>query len=248
MSRPVLIGRSLKQAGSLVERIAALGLTGVYQPLLELQRIEPSGDMEERLGEAQAVIVTSANAVMRLSELTRKRFMPLLAVGDGTAQRASALGFVHVASARGDSSDLLALCRQRLKPRGGSVLYLRGREVANDLAPQLSAEGFQIDPIVVYAMDSVPQFRPRAEQRLRQANIEAAVLFSPRGAANFVSLIRQAGFEYACAGMTLIAFSPAVAQAATQDLVWRLQLVTEKPTIPALLAMLEQWRDGKFAG
>ncbi len=47
--------------------------------------------------------------------------------------------------------------------------------------------------------------------------------------------------------MTLIAFSPAVA-AATGDMVWRLQLVPEKPTVPALLATLEQWRDGKFAG
>lgn len=247
MSRSVLIGRSIKQAGPLVPQIAERQITGIYQALLRIEKAPPPADMEERLSEAQAVVVTSANAVSRLAELTRKRFIPLLAVGDGTARVARSVGFVDVASARGDAAALLELCRARLGRERGPVLYLRGREVAHDLAPALAAEGYDVDPIVVYATEPTLQFRPPVEQKLRQASIEAAILFSPRGAANFVSLVRQAGIDYTCAGMTLIAFSPAVA-AATGDMVWRLQLVPEKPTIPALLATLEQWRDGRFAG
>ena len=248
MTRSVLIGRSVKQAGPLVEQIARLDIRGVYQALLQVEKLPPPADFEDRLAQAQAVIVTSGNAVGQLSHYTRKRFIPLLAVGDGTARQARALGFGDVASAHGNANDLLALCKARLQPQAGCVLYLRGREVANDLAPGLTEAGFQVDPLIVYTTDPTPEFRPRVEQQLRQASLEAAVLFSPWGAANFVSLVRQAGFEYACAGMTLIAFSPAVAQAATADLVWRLQLVTEKPTVPALLTARKQWRDGKFAG
>ena len=59
------------------------------------------------------------------------------------------------------------------------MLYLRGREVARDLAPVLVAEGYEVDPIVVYASEATPQFRPPVEQKLRQASIEAAILFSP---------------------------------------------------------------------
>ena len=247
MSRSVFIGRSVKQAGPLVPQIAERQITGIYQALLKVEKVPPPVDMEERLSGAQAVIVTSANAVGRLAEVTRKRFIPLLAVGDGTARAARSLGFGDVASAQGDAEALLDLCRTRLDKSHGSVLYLRGREVARDLAPTLAAEGYEVDPIVVYATEPTPQFRPPVEQKLRQASIEAAILFSPRGAANFVSLVRQAGIDYTCAGMTLIAFSPAVA-AATGDMVWRLQLVPERPTIPALLTTLEQWRDGKFAG
>jgi uroporphyrinogen-III synthase len=247
MSRRILIGRSLKQAGPLVEQIARRDITGVYQPLLEIERIAPPADFEQRLDQAQAVIVTSGNAVGQLAQFTRKRFMKLLAVGDGTARLARDQGFVDVASAQGDALALLELCRKRLDPQQGRILYLRGREVAQDLEPLLTANGYTVDALVAYATEAVQKFRPRVEQQLRQVSLEACVLFSPRGAANFVSLVRQAGFDYACAGMTLIAFSPAVAQAAAEDMVWRLKLVAEKPTIPALLATLEQWRDGKFA-
>ncbi len=248
MNRRLLIGRSVRHVGPLARQIAERGITGVYQALLEISRIDPPGDFEDRLNVAQAVVVTSPNAVGRLAELTRKRFFPMLTVGDGTMRIARDLGFADVTSADGDAIDLLELCRKRLSPEAGPVIYLRGREVAQDLAQALSAEGYAIDPIVVYASDPAAQFRPQVEQQLRQASLEAALLFSPRGAANFVSLVRKAGVEYACAGMTLIAFSPAVAAAAATDLVWRLQLVTERPTIPALLSTLEQWRDGKFAG
>ncbi|MGE0152611.1 MAG: uroporphyrinogen-III synthase [Reyranellaceae bacterium] len=248
MSRRVLIGRSLAQAGPLVEQVARLGVVGVYQALLQVEKFPAPADFEARLGQAQAIVVTSANAVARLGEYTRKRFVPVLAVGDGTARAARSLGFADVASAQGDAAALLQLCRKHLRPAEGSVLYLRGRDVAQDLAPALAADGYEIDPMVVYATEPVRQFRPPVERALKQANLDAAVLFSPRGAANFVSLVRQAGVEYACAGMTLIAFSPAVAQAAADDMVWRLRLVAEKPTMPALLATLEQWRDGKFAG
>lgn len=248
MTRRVLIGRSLAQAGPLVEQVARAGLTGVYQALLQVEKFSSPPDFEERLNAAQAIVVTSANAVAQLAAYTQRRFLPLLTVGDGTARTARSLGFGDVTSAQGDSAALVQLCRQRLSADAGGIIYLRARDVAQDLAPALAADGYDVDAIVAYATDPVRQFRPPVERGLKQASIEAAVLFSPRGAANFVSLVRQAGVEYACAGMTLIAFGPAVAEAATNDMIWRLKLVTEKPTLPAVLAILEQWRDGKFAG
>jgi uroporphyrinogen-III synthase len=248
MSRRILLGRSVAQAGPLVEKVARAGLTGMYQALLQVERFPPPPDFETRLNEAQAAVVTSANAVAQLAAYTRRRFLPLLTVGDGTARTARDLGFSDVTSAQGDGAALLELCRQRLRPKEGRILYLRARDVAQDLAPALTADGHDVDALIAYATDPVRQFRPPVERGLKQVSIEAAVLFSPRGAANFVSLVRQAGVEYACAGMTLIAFSPAVAEAASSDMIWRLKLVAERPTLPALLATLEQWRDGKFAG
>jgi uroporphyrinogen-III synthase len=213
-----------------------------------VERFPPPPDFETRLDEAQAAVVTSTNAMAQLGAYTRRRFLPVLTVGDGTARIARKLGFGDVTSAQGDGAALLELCRQRLRPKHGKILYLRAREVAQDLAPALTADGYDVDAMIAYAADPVRQFRPPVERGLKQVSIEATVLFSPRGAANFVSLVRQAGVEYACAGMTLIAFSPAVAAAATNDMIWRLKLVAEKPTLPAVLAILEQWRDGKFAG
>ena len=248
MPRRVLIGRSLQQAGPLVQQIAEARVLGVYQGLLEVTKFPLPDDFDQRLEGVQAIIVTSGNAVAQLAAHTRRRFTPMLTVGDGTARLARSLGFGDVISAQGDAAALLALCRQRLRPEGGHILYLRGEHVAHDLTQELAGAGLTVDPLVVYATRPVRQFRPPVEQSLKQANLDAAVLFSPRGAANFVSLVRQYKFEYACAGMTLFAFSPAVAEIAASDMVWRLKLVPEKPAIPALLAQLAQWRDGKFAG
>jgi uroporphyrinogen-III synthase len=248
MPRRVLIGRSLQQAGPLVRQIAEARVIGVYQGLLKIEKFPLPEDFEQRLEGVQAAIVTSGNAVAQLAAHTRRRFMRVLTVGDGTARLAREMGFGDVISAQGDAAALLALCRQRLQPEGGRVLYLRGEHVAHDLTPDLAAAGFTVEPLVVYATQPVRQFRPPVAQALKQANLDATVLFSPRGAANFVSLVREAKFEYACAGMTLFAFSPAVAEIATRDLIWRLKLVPEKPAIPALLAQIVQWREGKFAG
>ena len=54
MSRSVLIGRSVKQAGPLVPQIAERQITGIYQALLKIEKVPMPADMEERLSGAQA--------------------------------------------------------------------------------------------------------------------------------------------------------------------------------------------------
>lgn len=246
MINRLIIGRSIAQTGPLTEQIAAAGFTALYQPMLKVVPQQPPEDLEARLGAAQAILLTSVNGVARLAELTRRRFVPVLTVGDATARRARAAGFPDVRSADGNVDSLAELCRTRLKPEEGPLVYLRARDVAGDLAGTLAAGGFRTDEIVVYAAEPATALRPRLEQALREASVDGVLLFSARSADIFVSLVRQSGLENACASVVLLALSPAVA-AATGDMLWRSRLVAERPNGAALLETLEQWRDGKFA-
>lgn len=246
MINRLIVGRSIAQTGPLTEQIAAAGFTALYQPMLKVVPQQPPEDLEARLGAAQAILLTSVNGVARLAELTRRRFVPVLTVGDATARRARAAGFPDVRSADGNVDSLAELCRTRLKPEEGPLVYLRARDVAGDLAGTLAAGGFRTDEIVVYAAEPATALRPRLEQALREASVDGVLLFSARSADIFVSLVRQSGLENACASVVLLALSPAVA-AATGDMLWRSRLVAERPNGAALLETLEQWRDGKFA-
>ena len=246
MINRLIVGRSIAQTGPLTEQIAAAGFTALYQPMLKVVPQQPPEDLEARLGAAQAILRTSVNGVARLAELTRRRFVPVLTVGDATARRARAAGFPDVRSADGNVDSLAELCRTRLKPEEGPLVYLRARDVAGDLAGTLAAGGFRTDEIVVYAAEPATALRPRLEQALREASVDGVLLFSARSADIFVSLVRQSGLENACASVVLLALSPAVA-AATGDMLWRSRLVAERPNGAALLETLEQWRDGKFA-
>ena len=246
MINRLIVGRSIAQTVPLTEQIAAAGFTALYQPMLKVVPQQPPEDLEARLGAAQAILLTSVNGVARLAELTRRRFVPVLTVGDATARRARAAGFPDVRSADGNVDSLAELCRTRLKPEEGPLVYLRARDVAGDLAGTLAAGGFRTDEIVVYAAEPATALRPRLEQALREASVDGVLLFSARSADIFVSLVRQSGLENACASVVLLALSPAVA-AATGDMLWRSRLVAERPNGAALLETLEQWRDGKFA-
>ena len=246
MINRLIVGRSIAQTGPLTEQIAAAGFTALYQPMLKVVPQQPPEDLEARLGAAQAILLTSVNGVARLAELTRRRFVPVLTVGDATARRARAAGFPDVRSADGNVDSLAELCRTRLKPEEGPLVYLRARDVAGDLAGTLADGGFRTDEIVVYAAEPATALRPRLEQALREASVDGVLLFSARSADIFVSLVRQSGLENACASVVLLALSPAVA-AATGDMLWRSRLVAERPNGAALLETLEQWRDGKFA-
>ncbi|MGE0658133.1 MAG: uroporphyrinogen-III synthase [Reyranellaceae bacterium] len=242
----LIVGRSVAQTGPLSEAIAAAGFTALYQPMLRIVTQTPPDDFDARLSAAQAVVVTSANAVRRLAEFTRKRFVQVLAVGDATAMVARSAGFVDTHSAQGDVRALAALCRRRLRPEGGKVLYLRAREVAGDLTAELGAAGFAVDEIVAYAAEPATALRPRLDAALRVASIDGVLLFSARSAAIFASLVRQAGLENACAGVVLLALSQNVAEA-TGDLLWRSRLVPAAPSGKALLETLTGWRDGTIA-
>lgn len=223
----VVITRPRDQAAALARELAAAGIDGLIEPLLD---IVPRAATMATDG-VQAFLVTSANGARALAAATDVRDIPLLAVGDRTAQVARDLGFDQVDSAGGAVDDLAALAIARLDPAAGRVVHAAGADSAGDLAGTLGAAGFRIDRAVLYDAVAAAELSPGVIAAIDGQTIDAVLFFSPRTAGIFAKL--AAGRDVGA--ITAFCLSPAVA-AALGDMTWRDVVVSDRPTRAALLA------------
>jgi uroporphyrinogen-III synthase len=232
----VLVTRPSADALPLADALQQRGFDVLLQPLLRIQATDgPAPD----LSGVQALLFTSANGVRAFARRSGVRTLATFAVGDATAAAAKAEGFVSVTSAGGDVDDLARLVAGRLDPAGGKLLHAAGSAVAGDLAGALGAAGFMVERLQLYTAQRVESFDPSVSAALRDGAVDAALFFSPRSAASFVSVVRAAGLTEACRGVEAFCLSEAVAEAAS-SVSWRSVAVAPEPNQESLLATLER--------
>lgn len=236
----VLVTRAEPGAAATAERLAAGGWSPVLCPVLG---IEARPFDRALLANAQGLLITSANAARRLADPAipaAARALPIAAVGAATARAARDAGADNVASAEGDADALAALARTQFTPDAGALVFMRGADIAGDLAGALRAEGFAVREAVVYAARAASAV-PRAAAAALAAGAAGAALFhSARAAAVFSELVRAAGLAPACATLTAVAISARAA--AALDLTLADIRVAATPTEAALLAALADAR------
>jgi len=230
----VLVTRPEDDAEPLVAALAALGVEAVLAPLLT---IVPRADVVLDLEGVQAVLITSANGARALARLTARRDLRLLAVGAASAAAARQAGFADVASAEGDVAALARLAHRVLDPHAGDLLHVAAGVVAGDLAGTLQRSGFTVRRPVAY--DAVPAatLPEMARAALAEGTIEAVLLFSPRTARSFVTLVRAAGLGAALGSVDAVCLSAAVA-AEARAVPWRAVRVAARPDTDSLLDAL----------
>ncbi len=236
-ARPrVLVTRPSADALPLADALQRRGFDVLLQPLLRIQATDgPAPDLTG----VQALLFTSANGVRAFARRSGVRTPAVFAVGDATAAAAKAEGFSSVTSAGGAVEDLARLVAGRLDPAGGKLLHAAGSAVAGDLAGALGAAGFTVERLQLYTAQRVESFDPSISAALRDGAVDAALFFSPRSAASFVSVVRAAGLTEACGGIGAFCLSEAVAEAASA-IPWRSVAVAPEPNQESLLATLER--------
>lgn len=230
----VLITRPREDAEALAATLRAQSIEAVIAPLLAINAV---ADAALDLAGVQALLFTSANGVRAFARRTRARALPVFAVGDATARAARAAGFARVESASGAVDDLAALVRARLDPKRGALLHGAGADVAGDLAGALATAGFDVRRIVLYRAAKARRLPAAAARALAEGALDAVLFFSPRSAATFVSLARQAGVEPALVRLDALCLSEAAA-AAVREVAWRTVAVAARPDQPALLQLV----------
>ena len=229
----VLITRPRAEAAVLAADLAARGHEVTIEPLLT---IEPLPGVVAALAGAQAIVLTSANAVPALPATGVR--LPVFAVGAATARAARAHGCEEVHAAAGDAQSLARLIGAHCRPAAGPLLHLAGAEVRPGLAEALAAAGFTLRRQTVYRATAARGLSGPVVEALRRQAIDAVLLFSPRTATTLVELI--AAHQLAgCLGRTeAICLSAAVA-ARCRRLEWRAVRVAPRPEVGSLLAQLE---------
>jgi uroporphyrinogen-III synthase len=230
-----LITRPVEDAQPLADALAAHGIEAVIEPLLTISALPTQ---LPPLDGVRALLFSSANGVRAFAAKSERRDLAVFAVGPATAEAARAAGFTAIETAEGDAEALARLVVERLKPDEGRLIHVAGSTVTGDLAGGLAAQGYAIERIALY--DAVPAdaLSARVADELAAGRIDWVLLFSPRTAAIFARLVRNAGRADALKLCTALCLSPAVAEAVS-SLPWHRVRITTRPDQANLLALAE---------
>jgi len=229
----LLVTRPEPEATRTTERLRALGHEPVLAPLLETVFLNPPPPSFR----PAAILLTSGNGLRGLLRWPIFRVwldVPLLAVGDRTAEAARSAGFTEVRSADGDGDALASLAIENLDPRAGTVLYPAAVDRAGRWPDRLTAAGFTLSLVEIYRMDPVAVLPDPVANDLHQGRIDGVLLYSPRTAKTFVELVARLDPQPRLDHLSIYALSANVASVLTFGSV----LIAEEPTDDALLARI----------
>lgn len=235
----VLITRAEPEAGGFADALRAKGHEPLLAPLLRHDALTPPTDLEARLDEVQAVLLTSANGARALAGATKRRDLRLLVVGDATAETAEQLGFSDTLSASGDATGLAVLVRKQVRADAGPLLHAGGTVTAGDLVGQLAASGYTIGHVALYETRLADTLPFDVERALAEGTVDVVTLFSPRTADAFVKLAGRPEIAGGLARTSVVAMSQAVVQRAS-TLPWRSVAVAERPTQDEMLLAIDR--------
>lgn len=180
----VLITRPEPAAGRTAAALVARGHDVWKLPLMQIEPV--AADLS---GDWGGVIITSANVPAAIAGNPARAALlalPLLAVGQRSAEAARAAGFTEVTSAGGDVGDLLRALATRRLDQVAPVLYLAGEDRAADLVGELAAHGIAAEMRVVYRAATLP-FPDELVAALESGDVQAVLHFSRRSAESYLA-------------------------------------------------------------
>ena len=217
----ILITRPRKEAEKTAELVSAQGFQPLIDPLLTIHfRPEAMAEFTAAMASpVDKVVITSINGAHALAQITTRRDLPLLAVGEATAEVLRSHGFAQITVGTGDVASL----KQMLPP--GNHLYISGDIITQPLE--------QAQRIVAYRAEASTSLREETWHLLRGKEAAMALFFSARTAAIFAQLTTGCDLSH----MTALVISPKVA-AILAELSWREVLTASSPQ--QLLPLLAQ--------
>ena len=231
----LLITRPEPDADAFRARLESLGHQVTAEPLLTIEHLPIAADALE--GTA-GLVVTSRNGLRALaasSAMEAARQLPIVAVGPGTAALARELGFTHVTEGSGTATELVPLIADVSRTLNGTLMHVRGEQVAVDLKAALLGKGVVLREITSYRAVPAAALRPQTRELLASGGIDAVILMSPRTGATFAQLIAVAGLREAAQKLVLLCLSPAVAASVEPLAPVRVE-VADGPNSAALLS------------
>jgi uroporphyrinogen-III synthase len=193
----VWVTRTLPAALQTADRLRAFGLRPDLRPLLTVRPVTGTPQLDG----VGALAFTSVNGVNEFARRVRRRYLPVFAVGDATAQAALAAGFVQVRSAGGDIGDLTRLVLAHRDQIRGRLLWAGASEPAGDLVGALAAGGVQAAGCVLY--ETVPGLDDEeivAALETAADPFAAVLVYSPKAGRRLAKALtgRRPAITFAC--------------------------------------------------
>jgi uroporphyrinogen-III synthase len=207
----LLVTRPEPDATRTANTLRARGHQVLVAPLLQFEILP---EVRFGLGPWAGIVVTSANAVRaveqhrKLGELLN---LPLLAVGQRTADVARDAGFAKVRSSDGDVRDLVAAAGALFRGASVPVLYFAGEDRSADLVALLNREGVRVRTAVVYEMKMAAKFPDAIAAALADERIEGVLHYSRRTVEAYMRCAEEVGMRRAALSPTHFCLSREIA-------------------------------------
>ena len=235
----LIVTRPREDARALGRRLTTAGHSVIAAPLLSIRRIAEAPIPERPY---QAVLITSANGARAIAgrrELERLKAATAFVVGPSSAAAAAKAGFARIEIAGGDVAALARRAVQLLRPDDGPLLYVSGAVTAGELAATLAASGFEVDRVIAYVASPAEALPKRCATALAAGKIDGVILFSPRTARIWATLVTAAGLAPTAARLVHYCLSQNVAAMVRNTLGAGVTVeVARRPDEAALLEML----------
>ncbi len=176
-----------------------MGHDVLVAPLLTF---EPIRDAKLGTESWAGVLLTSANAARALAQhaqFAALKDLPLLTVGDRTAETARKLGFADVASAAGNVSNVARAAVGQFGGMRTPLLYAAAEDHAANLAEMLASQNLRVRTVAVYRMAKAVAFPPNVSVALDTGNVDGVLHYSPRSAEAYLACATGALREAALA-------------------------------------------------
>lgn len=232
----VLVTRPEPDAGREADALRARGYEAVLAPLLGIEFLK---DVPLDLEDAQAVVITSRNALRALADHPQRdavAALPLFAVGEATAWAGRQFGFSEVTIGPGTGAGLPPIIRREVHPEKGPLIHIGAEKVAFDLKAALEPDGFELRRFVLYRSHPVEALPDDVVAELASGEIKRVLLLSPRTARTFAKLAQRQGLVTDAKGLVCYCLSKAIAEAvAPLDFEVRVPLHPREEDLLALL-------------
>lgn len=235
----LLVTRPEHNSMALKAQLIGLGHEVLIEPLIRIE-FDALEDLE--LGDAQALVATSRNALRAIAQSRHAheaRGLPLFAVGPGTTATARALGFTTVLQGPKDANALVDFIAESAELYGGPLVYLAGEVKAADLGGELRRLGFHVQEPIAYRATSARALSEPILARFRAEEVDGVLLMSQQTARTYARLIAAHGLTGAIARTVHYCLSPSIARA-LQPLGKVRMIAANEPNLQSLLARVAQ--------
>jgi uroporphyrinogen-III synthase len=231
-----LITRPLAEVAETACLLADKGFSTITDSMLTIRyRLDAAAELAEALqSPLQVIVVTSNHAVRALARITKRRDLPLVAVGTATTATAHQEGFMQVATAGGNVELLCNYIAQRYAPQAGKIIYLSADVITMDISASLIAAGFDATHIIGYTTNEATELNASTLILLTSSAPAIVLFYSSRTAQIFTRLAAR----YSPAALTAFTLSPAIT-ASLNAHHWQHIYTAEQPTQDSLLARIE---------
>jgi uroporphyrinogen-III synthase len=189
----LLVTRPKEEGRRIAEVLRAHGHDVLVAPLL---RIAPVPEVDFGPPPWSGILMTSANAARAIAAHPRRAellALPLLAVGDRSAEAAREAGFADVSSADGDATALARAAAVRFAGCRAPLLYLAGADRASDLPAALGQ--FRVRTVVVYRALQAERLPAAVQTALATGTLDGVLHYSRRSAEAYLALAQAAGLR-----------------------------------------------------